>query len=206
MTHGSDKLGQPCTLAADDVPVACPIGRSTPGTCGHSRTALHVGSPANRRADPLHRAAGGLLVALRQGRGSWAALDADAPDLGIPAPSDRGDRVEDDLLDVGPRHKHRRPTATAVATGPYAGEGFDCPALDTLFLAAPVANKGSLTQYVGRILRSHENKTTAEVHDYLDERTGVLAAMLAKRAPGYTGLGFSDPRRLPLTPSASTDN
>ena len=98
------------------------------------------------------------------------------------------------------------PPLLVVATGPYAGEGFDCPALDTLFLAAPVANKGSLTQYVGRILRSHENKTTAEVHDYLDERTGVLAAMLAKRAPGYTGLGFSDPRRLTLTPSASTDS
>ena len=57
----------------------------------------------------------------------------------------------------------------------------------------PVANKGSLNQYVGRILRSHENKTTAEVHDYLDERTGVLAAMLAKHAPGYTGLGFLRP-------------
>jgi hypothetical protein len=50
-----------------------------------------------------------------------------------------------------------------------------------------------------------ESKTTAEVHDYLDERTGVLAAMLAKRAPGYTGLGFPDPRRIALTPSASTD-
>jgi hypothetical protein len=96
------------------------------------------------------------------------------------------------------------PPLLVVATGPYAGEGFDCPALDTLFLAAPVANKGSLTQYVGRILRSHENKATAEVHDYLDERTGVLAAMLAKRAPGYTGLGFPDPRRLALTPSVST--
>ena len=96
------------------------------------------------------------------------------------------------------------PPLLVVATGPYAGEGFDCPVLDTLFLAAPVANKGSLTQYVGRILRSHENKTTAEVHDYLDERTGVLAAMLAKRAPGYAGLGFPDPRKLALTPSAST--
>src|SRR5262249_42403282 len=94
------------------------------------------------------------------------------------------------------------PPLLAVATGSYAGEAFDCPALDTLFLAAPVANKGSLTQYVGRILRLHENKTTAEVHDYLDERTGVLAAMLARRAPGYTGLGFPDPRKIALTLSA----
>ena len=39
-----------------------------------------------------------------------------------------------------------RPPILIVATGPYAGEGFDGPALDTLFLAAPVANKGSLTQ------------------------------------------------------------
>jgi hypothetical protein len=34
----------------------------------------------------------------------------------------------------------------------------------------------------------------------------ILAAMLAKRAPGYAGLGFSDPRRLALTPSANTDS
>ena len=69
-----------------------------------------------------------------------------------------------------------------------------------------VANNGCLTQYAGRILRSQENKTTAEVRDYLDERTGVLAAMLAKRAPGYAGLGFPGPRRLALTASAGTDS
>src|ERR1700734_987964 len=45
------------------------------------------------------------------------------------------------------------PPLLAVATGPNAGEGVDCPPLDTLFLAAPVANKGSLLQYAGRILR-----------------------------------------------------
>ena len=96
------------------------------------------------------------------------------------------------------------PPLLAVATGPYAGEGFDCPPLDTLFLAAPVSYKGKLVQYAGRILRPYDGKTTAEVHDYVDERTGVLASSLAKRAPGYVSLGFPDPRRLPYTPSAKT--
>lgn len=35
------------------------------------------------------------------------------------------------------------PPMLAVATGPYAAEGFDCPALDTVFLAAPIAQKGT---------------------------------------------------------------
>ncbi|MEC3978738.1 DEAD/DEAH box helicase [Amycolatopsis sp. H20-H5] len=82
-----------------------------------------------------------------------------------------------------------------VATGPFVGEGFDCPILDTLFLAAPIAFKGRLVQYAGRILRAHPGKTTAEIHDYHDVNTGVLASSLAKRAPGYTSLGFTDPRR-----------
>jgi superfamily II DNA or RNA helicase len=81
-----------------------------------------------------------------------------------------------------------------VATGPFVGEGFDCPALDTLFLAAPIAFKGRLVQYVGRILRPYPGKATAEVHDYHDLREGVLASSLAKRAPGYVSLGFPDPR------------
>jgi hypothetical protein len=34
------------------------------------------------------------------------------------------------------------PPLLVVATGPYIGEGFDCPALDTLFLAAPVGAEG----------------------------------------------------------------
>lgn len=83
-----------------------------------------------------------------------------------------------------------------VATGSYVGEGFDCPALDTLFLAAPIAFTGRLVQFVGRILRSYPDKTDAEVHDYHDVLTGVLASSLAKRTPGYTSLGFPDPRRI----------
>jgi superfamily II DNA or RNA helicase len=81
-----------------------------------------------------------------------------------------------------------------VATGPFIGEGFDCPMLDALFLAAPIAFKGRLVQYVGRILRPYPGKTTAEVYDYHDIDTRVLASSLAKRAPGYLSLGFPDPR------------
>lgn len=84
-----------------------------------------------------------------------------------------------------------------VATGPFIGEGFDCPVLDALFLAAPISFKGRLAQYVGRILRPHPGKTTAEVHDYHDLDTAILASSLAKRAPGYTSLGFPDPRKYP---------
>jgi len=51
-------------------------------------------------------------------------------------------------------------------------------------------------QYVGRILRAHPDKTIAEVHDYYDVETSVLAASLARRAPGYLSLGFPDPRKL----------
>jgi hypothetical protein len=40
---------------ADDVPVACPIGRSAAGTYGHSGTTRPIGSPANRQADPLRK-------------------------------------------------------------------------------------------------------------------------------------------------------
>jgi superfamily II DNA or RNA helicase len=82
-----------------------------------------------------------------------------------------------------------------VATGHLVGEGFDCPALDTLFLAGPVSFKGRLVQYAGRVLRAHPGKQTVEVHDYHDVEIPVLAAALTKRAPGYLSLGFPDPRK-----------
>ena len=95
------------------------------------------------------------------------------------------------------------PPLLAVATGPYAGEGFDCPPLDTLFLAAPVASKGRLLQYAGRILRPYDGKATAEVHDYHDEHVGVLASSLAKRAPGTPASASPTPASSPRTPSAA---
>lgn len=91
-------------------------------------------------------------------------------------------------------HQPEHPPLLIVGTGSFIGEGFDCPALDTLFLASPVTFKNRLVQYVGRITRPHPDKTDATVHDYHGELTPVLASSLRKRAPGYTKLGFPDPR------------
>lgn len=81
-----------------------------------------------------------------------------------------------------------------VGTSSFIGEGFDCPALDTLFLAAPITIKNRLVQYIGRIVRPYSGKTTATVHDYHDELTLVIASSLKKRAPGYIKMGFPGPR------------
>ena len=78
-----------------------------------------------------------------------------------------------------------------VATDRYIGEGFDCPKLDTLFLAFPISARQRITQYVGRILRDQPGKDIAEVHDYLDAGVPMLAAMYRRRLPGYKELGFT---------------
>src|SRR5450756_533488 len=80
-----------------------------------------------------------------------------------------------------------------VGTVPYIGEGFDAPALDTLFLASPISFDGLLVQCVGRVLRASPGKDVAEVHDYHDPATPALAVSLQRRMPGYRALGFDVP-------------
>jgi superfamily II DNA or RNA helicase len=85
----------------------------------------------------------------------------------------------------------REEELVVIATGEYLGEGFDCPQLDTLFLAFPVSFKGKVVQYVGRTLRSYQGKESAWVYDYLDAKVPSLSRMHARRLKTYKALGFS---------------
>ena len=62
---------------AANVPVACPMRRSTPGTSGHPRTARPLGLPADGQADPLHETA---LQASDPATQRYRAPRAAAPD------------------------------------------------------------------------------------------------------------------------------
>jgi superfamily II DNA or RNA helicase len=77
-----------------------------------------------------------------------------------------------------------------LATGRYVGEGFDDARLDTLFLTMPIAWKGTLAQYVGRLHRQHDGKRDVLVVDYVDNTVLVLARMAAKRRAGYRAMGY----------------
>jgi superfamily II DNA or RNA helicase len=77
-----------------------------------------------------------------------------------------------------------------VATGRYAGEGFDDARLDTLFLAMPISWRGTLQQYVGRLHRAHAGKHEVRVYDYVDRNVPPLARMFSKRLKGYRAMGY----------------
>lgn len=77
-----------------------------------------------------------------------------------------------------------------IATGKYVGEGFDYPRLDTLFLALPVAWKGKVAQYAGRLHRNYPGKTEVQVYDYVDIHIPVLERMYQKRLKGYASIGY----------------
>lgn len=83
------------------------------------------------------------------------------------------------------------PTAqVVVATGKYVGEGFDLPRLDTLFLAMPIAWKGSLAQYAGRIHRESDGKDRVAIYDYVDCSLPMLQRMFHKREKSYKAMGY----------------
>lgn len=91
----------------------------------------------------------------------------------------------------GLREISEEESLVVVATGKYVGEGFDLPRLDTLFLAMPIAWKGTVAQYAGRLHRDYAGKQEVIICDYVDVRVPVLERMYHKRLSAYAILGYS---------------
>ena len=77
-----------------------------------------------------------------------------------------------------------------VATGKYVGEGFDYPRLDTLFLTMPIAWKGNVEQYAGRLHREYAGKSEVRIYDYVDIHVPLCDSMYRKRLKGYSRAGY----------------
>jgi len=79
-----------------------------------------------------------------------------------------------------------------IATCKVAGEGFDLPQLDTLFLTMPISFKGRVIQQVGRVTRhGRETLFATQVHDYRDARVPLFERMFNKRKRIITKQGFT---------------
>lgn len=72
-----------------------------------------------------------------------------------------------------------------IATGQLIGEGFDCAVLNTLFIASPIAFKGRVLQYIGRIMRPDTTGNKPQVYDYVDINVKTLLRQAHKRISVY---------------------
>ncbi len=77
-----------------------------------------------------------------------------------------------------------------VATGKLIGEGFDYPRLDTLIMATPVAWKGVVEQYAGRLNRDYVGKKRVIIYDYVDIHISMFDRMYHKRLKAYKQIGY----------------
>lgn len=72
-----------------------------------------------------------------------------------------------------------------ISTTSLLKEGFDLPILQKLYLVYPVKWKGAVIQTIGRILRPASGKEYAEIHDFTDNKVGVLKNSARGRARIY---------------------
>ncbi len=82
-----------------------------------------------------------------------------------------------------------------IATDKVAGEGFDLPQLDTLFLTVPISFKGRVIQQIGRVTRlNRETDFATQVHDYRDAGVPLFERMFNKRVRIMAKQGFTRSR------------
>lgn len=81
-----------------------------------------------------------------------------------------GKESTDERLEV---YKHAE-SGRIVIFSTIADEALDIPRLDTLHLTFPSRNPETVKQQIGRIVRDHEEKASAIIHDYRDINVGVL--------------------------------
>lgn len=77
-----------------------------------------------------------------------------------------------------------------LATSKLLGEGFDLPALSTLFLVMPISDESRIEQYTGRIHKNVEGKDMVKVYDYVDAHIPMLEGMFHKRLKQYQKEGY----------------
>ena len=94
------------------------------------------------------------------------------------------------VLRGGQSKQQRRDIAARLASRPDAisVEVSMIPASIPFFLTMPIAWKGTLAQYAGRLHRLNDAKREVIIYDYVDMRVPVLARMAAKRRIGYRQL------------------
>ncbi len=81
-----------------------------------------------------------------------------------------------------------------VATSQLIGEGFDIKHLSSIFMATPVRFSGRVKQYIGRILRTAEDKEHAFIFDYVDE-SAHLKKSYQSRLRTYQEMGVILPQQ-----------
>jgi superfamily II DNA or RNA helicase len=86
-----------------------------------------------------------------------------------------------------------RTSTLLLATSSFLGEGFDCPHLDTLYLAFPMRFRGRVEQNLGRVMRASPGKWSVEIHDYVDVLFPRLLAMHTERLGAYQRQGVQLP-------------
>ncbi len=81
-------------------------------------------------------------------------------------------------------------TMILLATGSLVGEGFNLPRLDTLIMATPVAWKGVVEQFAGRLNRDYPGKSEVIIYDYVDSHVAMFENMYFKRLRAYKQIGY----------------